>query len=389
MTSILNWEFTISQIYKAQIRNMSVEVINVKRRLNSPFITYAFMTIVFFTLITQVSLAAEGAPNQAVPVRVARVVEKMVSDQISLIGTAEAVAKSMVAAEVAGAVEYFPIREGDFIKKGELLVRLKSTYLGLRLKAALASRDSIQANLENAEKELNRLGELKRSKSIAETAYDNALYTYRALSKKLLQSEAEIDQLEYEIKHHEVVAPFSAFVAKEHTQVGEWINEGGPVATLLDLSEIRVTVDVPERYAVTLSVQNKVQVKINSMSDNLITGKISAILPQGDPTSRTFPVRTRLANPGYKIRAGMEAIVTFNLQDKKNALLVPKDAVVTAGNNRLVFMVFDGKVVPVNVQILGYYDGNVAIVGTIKKGDLVVTRGNERLMPGQSVQVIE
>jgi RND family efflux transporter MFP subunit len=346
--------------------------------------------ILLYGLVT-ISPAADGERKQgppAVPVKTAKVIEKMVSDQISLIGTAEAVAESKVAAEVAGLVEYFPVREGDFVKKGALLVRLKSTYLELRLKGALASRDSIKANLENAEKELVRLSELRRSKSIAETTYDNALYTHRSLSKKLLQSEVEIEQLEYEIGQHKVLAPFAGFVSKEHTQVGEWINAGGPVTSLMDLSKIQITVDVPERYAVTLSAKSRVGVEIKSLSNNSISARVSTILPHGDSTSRTFPVRIRLANPGYKIKSGMEAIVTFNLRNQKKALLVPKDAVVTSGNSRLVFVVMGGKALPVPIKILGYYGGDVALDGNIKKNAVVVTRGNERLRPGQAVQIL-
>jgi membrane fusion protein (multidrug efflux system) len=338
------------------------------------------------------SLAASGAKNQGppkVPVRVATVSKKLVSNQISLIGTAEAVAESTVAAEVSGVVEYFPIREGDFVKKGQQLVRLKSTYLRLRFKAALASRDIIKANLENAGKELERVGKLMQTKSIAAKRYDNALYSHRALEKRLLQSDVEIEQLEYEIKQKEVVAPFSGFVAQEHTQVGEWINPGGAVATLIDLSKVRITVDVPERYSVTLSPKSKVRVWIKSLSEDPLFGRITAVLPRGDSASRTFPIRIRLANPGYKIKSGMEAIVNFNLREEKSALLLPKDAVVTSGNNRMVFVVLDGKALPVGITVLGYYDGDVAVEGKLKAGALVVTRGNERLRPGQAVQVIE
>jgi multidrug efflux pump subunit AcrA (membrane-fusion protein) len=85
----------------------------------------------------------------------------------------------------------------------------------------------------------------------------------------------------------------------------------------------------------------------------------------------------------------MEAIVTFNLTSAKSALLIPKDAVITAGTSRLVFLLSDNKVMPVNVEIVGYYDGNVAVKGELKPGDKVVIRGNERLMPGQSVLVLE
>jgi len=223
--------------------------------------------------------------------------------------------------------------------------------------------------------------------SIAITKYDSALYTHRSLADKLRQSEAQIEQLRYEIKQKEVRAPFAGFVAKEHTQVGEWINPGGAVVTLMDLRNIQITVDVPEQYAVTLSTGSKVGIVVKSISDGRIDGSISALLPQGDAASRTFPVRIRLANPAYRIKSGMEAVVTFNLREQKKALLVPKDAVVTAGSDRLVFVVKDGIATPAGVRILGYYDGNVAVAGNIKAKDQVVTRGNERLRPGQPVEI--
>ena len=82
-------------------------------------------------------------------------------------------------------------------------------------------------------------------------------------------------------------------------------------------------------------------------------------------------------------------MVTFYLTTKKNAILLPKDAIATAGTNKLVYLVADGKAVPVSVEILGYYDGNVAVEGNLKPGAKVVIRGNERLRPGQAVMVSE
>jgi multidrug efflux pump subunit AcrA (membrane-fusion protein) len=96
----------------------------------------------------------------------------------------------------------------------------------------------------------------------------------------------------------------------------------------------------------------------------------------------------RLANPDLKIKGGMEARVTFNLGTEKDALLVPKDAIVTAGTNRLVFLAADQVAQPVMVQVLGYYDGSVAIEGPVNPGDIVVIRGNERLRPGQPVKIL-
>lgn len=353
----------------------------------------SWLVLLVLWLASSISLAQgpgkkpQGPPPT--PVRVAPVVEELVSDQITLVGSTEAIARSIIAAEVSGLVEAFPVREGDFVKKGELLARLRSTDLVLRLKAAEAGREKVRSNLLFAEKELGRYTKLKGTNSIAESKYDQALDQYQSLKQELLRTEAEIALLKDDIQRKKVVAPFAGFVAKEQTQVGEWIDVGGPVVSLVDLGRIRITVDVPERYAVQLSRKSPVRVLVESVSDEAFLGEISAILPEGDLDARTFPVRVELANPGFKIRSGMEAKATFNLGTERNALLIPKDAVVTAGTNRLVFLVASSVAQPAPVQVIGYYDGNVAVEGPLKPGDRVVIRGNERLMAGQPVQVLE
>lgn len=350
------------------------------------------LIIVFIIIFTySISLGSDISEQQGpppAPVRVAIVEKKMVSNQLSLVGTTEAIAGSTVAAEVSGVVEHYPVKEGDFVEKGALLVRLRSTDLKLRLKGVIAAQERIRAKLKNAEKELTRFSKLKDADSIAARQYDEAFYNHNALLQEFLQKEAEVDCLEYEIKQKEVFTPFSGFIAEEYTQVGEWINNGGPVVRLVDLEQIRITVDVPERYVIMLSLQSEVMVMIKSLSNNFFSGRLYAVLPHGDRNARTFPVRINLDNPGYKIKSGMEAIVTFNLTGAKSALLIPKDAVVTAGTSRLVFLLSGNKVMPVNVEIVGYYDGNVAVEGELKPGDKVVIRGNERLRPGQTVLVL-
>ena len=344
--------------------------------------------ILFVWLLFPVTaLAQQGGGPSKTPVRVAPVEKRVVADQIILIGTTEAIAESTVASEVSGIVEDFPVREGDFVNKGDLLARLRVTYLKLQLKAARASRERTEANLKNAEKELNRVAKLRETNSVAEKAHDDALYTHKALSQELLRNEAEIDQLQYEISQTAVKAPIAGFVSREHTQVGEWLNTGGAVVTLVDLSRVLITVDVPERYAVKLSRKDPVDIMIRSFSDQRLAGTIYAVLPQGNPDSRTFPVRTRLENPSLKIKSGMEAHVTFNLADKLEALLVPKDAIVAFGDTRQVIVVADGRAKPVGVKVTGYYGSDVAVEGHLKPGDPVVIRGNERLRPGQEVVV--
>jgi RND family efflux transporter MFP subunit len=342
-------------------------------------------------LATPVSAADQDKPQgpPPVPVRVAMVDQELVSAQVALIGTTEAATESTVASEASGIVSRLNVKEGNFVQKGALLARLRDRELELRLKGAIAAREKTRANLENAVRELERAQKLKDTNTIAESKYEEALYKQQALEQALLESQAEIEYLQYQIEQKKILAPFDGHVVQEHTQVGEWVSAGGPIVTLLDLSHIRIRVDVPERYVVMLQNKDKVKVAIRSLSDDFLAGKIDAVLAQGNPDARTFPVRIDLANPGMKIMSGMEAVVRFDLAEKKQTLIVPKDAIVSAGNDRMVYVVREGQAFPVIVSIEGYYDGNAGVQGALQPREQVVIRGNERLRPGQSVQIVQ
>ena len=325
----------------------------------------------------------------AVPVKAAPVLKKTVSDQISLIGTTKPIRESVVASEVSGLVEAFYVKAGDFITRGTALAVLGSTGARIRLKGAMAARAGIQAALVLAEKELQRISNLKSTNSVAERQYDEAFYNHSALEKDLLMNAADIEQLEYEISKKSVQAPFAGFVAAEHTQVGEWINTGGPVVTLVDMNRILIMVDVPEKYMVGIKSNSNVRVVINSLDKSPLSATVSTILPKGDSNARTFPVHIELPNKDFKIKSGMAATVTFSVGEKRTVKLLPKDAIVTSGNLRLVYTIDSGKAVPVPVKVVGYYDNDAAIEGALEPGQQVVTRGNERLRPGQAVQVVD
>jgi RND family efflux transporter MFP subunit len=348
---------------------------------------FLFLLLFSFSEPGYAQQQAPGPPPS--PVVTAPVKERSVSETLTLVGTTEPVRTSKVAAEVSGIVEAFPVNQGDFIKAGNLIVELRSNALQLRLKEAMAERERISANLALAEKELGRISKLRETQSVSQKIFDDAYYEHLALQKNLAASQASIEVRLYELKQKRVLAPFSGFIAEEHIEIGEWLQEGGKVITLVDLSEIFVTADVPEKYAIMLSLRESIRVYFPSLSEEPVDGIIEAILPQGDPMARTIPVRIKMKNTDYKLKGGMEARVSFNLPGFKNALLVPKDAVVSSGQTRLVWIAAGGTVQPSEITILGYFDGNAAVEGNLNVGDLVVVRGNERLRPGQAVQVTE
>jgi len=358
-------------------------------RTNLNMTMFLFLATVILVMPFGVMAAEKKQAPPSTPVHTAPVREALVSQQVSIIGTTEAFRKSTVAAEVSGRVEKLHVQEGDFVKKGTPLVSLGSTDTSLRVKGAVAGGEVIKARLVLAEKELERVRNLKTTNSIAAKQYDEAYFNAQSLTRELERNSAEIERLEFELARKTVRTPFTGFITHEHTQVGQWMSIGGSVVTLVDLSSILIKADLPEAQAVRLNLDNKAAVIISSLSDRSLAASIEVVMAQGNPISRTFPVRLKLPNPQYSIKSGMEAVVTFEAGKKIKAVLVPKDAIVPSGTQNLVFRVDQGKAFPVSVAISGYYGNEAAVTGELEPGQLVVVRGNERLRPGQPVHGID
>ena len=347
---------------------------------------FLLILALFLAMPSGVSTAGEQQAPAATPVHTASVREGHVSQQVSVISTTEAVRKSTVAAEVSGRVEVLHVKEGDSVKKGMPLASLSRTDTQLKLKGAVAGSKAIEARLILARKELERVKNLKTSNSVAAKQYDEAYFNAMALTSELERNNAELDRLNHELERKTILAPFNGFIAQEHTQVGQWIQVGGSVATLVDLSSVLVKADVPESQVVLIDAGNGASVVINSLSSRPLAARIDAVLPQGNPVSRTFTVQVKIPNPKNRIMSGMEAIATFELGRKITSILVPKDAIVPSGANNLVYRVDQGKAMPVLVTIYGYYGNDAAVKGELEPGQQIVVRGNERLRPGQQVQ---
>lgn len=240
--------------------------------------------------------------------------------------------------------------------------------------------------------------------------------------EKILQAKARVAiqdalvrNLESRVRKHTIIAPFDGFVIAEHTEQGEWVTQGSLVADIVALDEVDILVNVIESHVAHVSIGQEIPVEIPALANLRVTGKVVSIIPQADLRARTFPVKVRVINPsnddvpGHKattIKAGMIARAVIPTGARRKGLLIPKDALVLGGPSPAVFVVDPsvpdindsasgagstntGKVRPVPVT-MGASDGRlIEIEGSVKAGEKVVVRGNERLRPGQEVSITE
>lgn len=332
------------------------------------------------------SLSAQQGPPPS-PVRYTEAREHPLKRAIVLSGSVESRVTSVVASEVAGVVTELIAREGTSLKKGEPLAQLRTTPLELRLQAADASLKEAQSRMKLAERNLERARELFEAKVSSQQQLDDSYYEFNAWQGRVEQYTATIAGIKLDIERCTVRAPFNGVVTRERTELGEWIGEGDPVAEMVSLEELEVRVEVPEQYFSRLKLGVPAKITFESLPGLEISGRVSAVIPQADVQARTFPLKVRIPNNAGRIGAGMLAQVSFPGGESYRATVVPKDAVVTRGEQKFVYLLNgDNSVSQVTVQTGAGVGAWIEVHGGIRAGQRVVTRGNERLRPGQLVQ---
>ncbi len=293
---------------------------------------------------------------------------------------------ALVASEVDGLVEALLVREGRTVRKGQALVQLRTRDLELRLEAAEAGLREAEARLRKAEGDLERNRGLFDEGILSASQFDASRYERDAWQGRSDQLSAEISRIRLDVERSSVKAPFSGVVVAERCEVGEWVGRGDPVAEMVSLHDLEVRVEVPERYFSELERGAEARVSFAALPGHEVIGRVSAVIPRANPQARTFPLKVRIPNEKRRIGVGMLARVAFPAGEPYRATVVPKDAVIIRGSERRVYRLNgDDTVEPVTVDTGAGVGSWVEIRSGIAPGMRVVTRGNERLRPGQSV----
>ena len=338
--------------------------------------------------------SAVGGPREkreAPPalVEVSAVLEKMVVTRVELVGTAEPWSETVVASEEAGLVRKMFVDEGDKVQQGQTLCIQDASQLKLNVEAARAMVAEAEANQKRAARELERLKRLYSINSVSKKAYEDAQFEAEAALKRVVRLQVELYTLLDQMKKKVIYAPVTGSVVARHTLAGQWLGKGDPVVTLTVLNPIRVMVPVPERYVSSVNKDDAATVTFDALPGRTFKGVINAIIPKADPGTRSFPVRIGISNPDGTIKAGMLGRATFSVGNPHKALLVPKDALVLSGAGKSVYVINDETAHLVQIETGPSHGSLIEVEGDLKAGQKVVIRGNERLVPGQRVAVVD
>lgn len=317
--------------------------------------------------------APRHGPRGPVPVVVTRAALGPLIERIEAIGTARANESLTLTAKVTEFIETIHFREGQRVEKGALLVQLRDREQRAQLAKA-------RADLVAAERQHERIAKLARRGAATTAALEQATARMQALK-------AEIAAIGARIADRAIRAPFAGVVGLRQVSPGTLIQPGTAIATLDDLSTIKVDFSVPETYLAALARGQEIEARAAAYPKRRFTGRIMVISPRVNPATRTVTVRARLPNRERSLKPGMLMVIDV-IRARRRALLVPEEAIVPIRDKTFVYVVgASGRVRRVAVRLGMRRPGMVEIRRGLKPGDRVVVEGTSRLRPGARVRV--
>ena len=323
-------------------------------------------------------VAAEAAPQKLIRVQTLRVAFSDQQEEFTLPGSLEAWLDLLQAAEVAGAVEWVGPDEGDQVSRGEELVRIDSLALQ-------ANCDSAKSNHQLCKKTLERQKRLVDEQLVSTQEYD-------AASSALEMAAATLRTAEIMLAKGSLKATLDGLLEERYVEAGEYVKVGAPLVRVVQIDQLKINVDVPEKDVQFLHKGDRIKVvssEISGIEHSALQAEITHIAYVADPVTRTYRVRLKVDNSGGKLRPGMIVRAHFVRRSLKNVLAVPLYAVVERDGEQYLLIKAGSSVRLQAVRLDGTVGGVVIVAAGLSEGEEVVIKGQQLLNDGDQVQVEE
>lgn len=315
----------------------------------------------------------DGKAEEAVPVEAVAVSTRAIAASYTGTAPLEARGESQVVAKTSGVALQVMAEVGQQVRAGQVLVRLDSA------RAALQAAQS-EAQLRKLEASYNRSRQLFAQQLLSANDIDQLKFD--------LENARAVNRLaNLELSYANVVAPISGIIAERSIKTGNFVQINTPIFRIVDTSRLEATLNVPERELATLKPGLPVQLMVDALPGRPFQGRVDRVAPVVDSGSGTFRVICAFDGGGL-LQPGMFGRIKIDYDQRANALVIPRNALLDDENDPAVFAVRGGKAARITVK-LGYYDGEwVEVRSGLKAGERVVTAGKIALREGTKVQVI-
>lgn len=325
---------------------------------------------------------AQQAPPPPPAVEVSNAELRELTPTVTATGTVQSRAGAEIATAVEGQLQWIA-EPGAFVAEGEVIGRIQVDELRLQRLEQVARETRSEVALRQAERELERLR--ASGNAVSRFQLDQAQSTRDLAAADLDIARATRRQTDDRLSKAEIRAPFAGVISERVRNVGEELARGAVIARLYNTEELEVRLFLPLRHVRAIRPGSKVVVRSGDISG---AATVRAIVPVGDARSQSFEARLDLPEGATELAVGRSVQVELPLAATRQALAVPRDALVIRAEGTSVYRVKDGAVQKVSVRT-GVADGNwVAVEGELSAQDPVVVRGAESLHHGDTVTVI-
>jgi multidrug efflux system membrane fusion protein len=274
------------------------------------------------------------------------------------------------------------VQEGDFIKKGTVLARVRDNEYRDRVAEA-------QAALTKAKSDFDRAAKLFENQSVSKADYDAAYAGYTS-------AQARYDQAAQALRDCALQAPMDGYVLRRNIEVGTLAALGMPGFVLADTRAVKAVFGVPDMIVGQMKMGDYQTVATEAIPGVDFHGRITRIAPSADPNSRVFEVECTIPNPDNRLKAGMIAALKIAAQaSSPSAMLLPLNAIVRPRNDPKGYAVFvveeqNGKQISRERKVsLGDVVGNaIAVNAGLQGGEKVIVRGATLVVDSQEVRII-
>jgi multidrug efflux system membrane fusion protein len=335
--------------------------------------------------------AATGRPQrQALRVRVAPVVVQDVVHQIKALGSLEAQDLVQVTAQVEGVASDVRFREGDRVSPATLLLRIDPDRHRVEAERAKALMDQAAAELGRAQADLARREALAQSQLLS----TEELTRSRGENARL-EAAVEVAKAAYELalqdqRRSEVRPPITGVINTRTVDTGQFIRTGTVLATIVDVSRLRLRFKVSEAESLRAREGGRVSFGVAPLGPRAFGARIYHVGRVADPTTRQVEVLAWV-DPEQELKPGFFAEVTLQGEKKQGALVIPESAVQASERGFVTYVVDDTKTARVRPVGLGLRTGTgvVEILSGLAKGEVVVSEGSDRLADGMPVESVD
>jgi RND family efflux transporter MFP subunit len=333
--------------------------------------------------------AAAPPPSPPVSVTTIKAQKKDLPINLKATGTVQSMANVDVRSQVTSVIKQVHFREGQFVRKGELLFTLDARADEANMAKAKAQIAKDQAALADAKRQLLRTQDLFEKKFISQAALDTAQTAVESQAAILATNQAAMDSVKVALSNSRIVAPSAGRAGAVNVFAGSAVQANiTSLVTVTQLDPIDITFSLPQRHLndALEALQGGGAEVVATLPEGagVVTGKLRFVDNLVDASSGAVKVKATFQNATGKLWPGAFAEVSLTVKILKDVIVVPQDIVIRGARGTIVYVVQDGKAVLRPVQIVQADGPSVAITG-VKPGESIVSDGKQNLRPDAKV----